>query len=418
MPSSDRPDVLVIGGGVVGLFCAYHLRRTGLAVTVVERGPIGGPQSCSSGNTGFVGTQGSMPLAEPSALAQGMRGLLNPESPLHIRPRWDGELLRWLWHFRRACNEEDAKAGFRILLDLKQRSLEILRELDASTFTQQGIVLAYKTPQAFERACRSVPDGVPLRVLELAELRKLEPDVEYDISGALFNEEGAYLHVPEFLTEFAQTLAGIGVEILAATEVLGFAVKDHKVIQVRTDRGYFRPQQTVIAAGTWSAECARKLDIGLTLQPAKGYAITVPASGKALRHPVILSEGRIAVAPLGDRVRFGGTLELSGMDSTISPRRVDAMLRTVREYLPALDTGEPREVWTGLRPCTPDGLPILGRADPYLNVVVACGHGHIGMGLAPASGRLIAQIVSGERPDMDLTPFRVDRYARHHRSAS
>jgi D-amino-acid dehydrogenase len=413
------PDVLVIGGGIVGLFCAYHLRRGGGSVAVVERGPVGGPQSCSYGNTGFVGTQGATPLAEPGVMAQGLRWLLNPESPLYIRPRWDGELLRWLWHFRRACNDRDAAAGFRVLVDLKKRSLEILRELCASgslapTFTAPGMVLAFKTPQGFEKACRSVPQavahGVPLRILGPGELRALEPDVEFDVCGALYNEDGAYLHVPDFVVEFARTLEGMGVEIQAQTEVVGFEVADHKVEQVRTTRGDLGPREVVIAAGTWSAECARKLDVRLELQPAKGYSITVRTPRNAPRLPVLLGEGKVALTPLGDRVRFGGTLELTGMDSAVSRRRVDGILRTVHAYLPRLESTETLETWSGFRPCTPDGIPFMGRAEPYRNLSVACGHGHIGMGLAPAGGRLIAQIVAGEQPDVDPAPFRIGRH--------
>lgn len=418
-PTRHDPDVLVVGGGIVGLFCAYHLRRGGSSVAVVERGSIGDPLSCSSGNTGFVGTQGAAPLAEPDVLAQGLRRLLSPGSPLHLRPRWDGELLRWLWHFRRACNDEDAQAGFRVLLDMKKRSLEILHELCASgglasTFTARGIVLAFKTPQTFEKACRSVPQavagGVPLRILRPGELRALEPDVEFDVCGALYNEEGAHLRLPDFVRELARTLEGMGVQIHAQTEVVGFQVAGREVAQVRTTRGDFRPRETVMAAGTWSTGCARMLDIGLTLQPAKGYTITVEAPRNAPRLPVVLSEGRVAITPLGDRLRFGGTLELAGADSTVSRRRVQGILRTVRDYLPRLEHTEPLETWSGLRPCTPDSLPFLGRAEPYRNLWIACGHGHIGMGLAPAGGKLIAQIVTGEQPDMDIAPFRLGRY--------
>lgn len=417
-PHAD-PDVLVIGGGIVGLFCAYHLRRIGASVTVLERGPVGGPQSCSYGNTGFVGTQGAAPLAEPGMLAHGMRGLLNPESPLYVRPRWDPELLRWLWHFRNACNAEDAKAAFRVLLDLKRRSLEILRELCATDglarhFTARGMVLAFKAEDAFEKACQSVPEtvarGVPLRVLGPGELRALEPEAEFDICGALFNAEGAYLHVPEFLGAFAETLQGMGVEIHAGTEVVGFETARHEVTRVRTALGDFRPRETVVAAGTWSAECARRLGVGLMLQPAKGYTVTVRTPPSAPRLPVILSEGRIAVMPVGDRLRFGGTLELSGPNSAVSRQRVEGILRTVRRYLPQLGHAEPLETWSGLRPCTPDSLPYLGRAPRYHNVSIATGHGHIGMGLAPAGGRLIAQLIAGEQPDMDLSPFRVARH--------
>lgn len=418
------PDVLVIGGGIVGLFCAYHLRRAGRSVTVVERGAIGDAQSCSSANTGFVGTHGAAPLAEPGIPAQGLRWLLNPQSPFYVKPRWDAQLASWFWHFRRACNDRDAKATFGVLLEMKKRSLDILREVCASEdlapmFTARGMVVAFKTEEGFQKACRSVPDavagGVPLRVLEPGELDDLEPGVEFDIHGALYNEEGAYLRVPEFVRGFGRHLERAGVVILADTEVLDFQVTDRAVTRVRTVRGDFRPAEVVIAAGAWSVACARKLDIGLKLQPAKGYSITMKAPANAPQLPVALSEGKVAITPLGDRIRFGGTLELTGMDATVSTRRTDGILRTVTAYLPRLEYPENLEIWSGLRPLTPDSRPLVGRVESYGNLSVACGHGHIGMGLAPASGRLLAQILAGERPDMDPAPFRIDRYRRGRR---
>jgi len=420
-PASRDPDVLIVGAGVVGLFCAYYLRRGGARVAVVDRGRVGGPLSCSYGNTGFVGTHGAAPLAAPGALAQALRGLGNPASPLSLRPRWDREMLRWLWHFRRFCNERDAAAGFRVLADMKQRSLAILRELCASgrlaaTFRAPGMVLAFRTQRGFEQACRSLPraaaSGVALRILTPADLRALEPGAEFDICGALFQEEGAYLRVPDFLVDLAGLLEGMGVQFHEQAEVVGFHVAGRAVEQVRTTRGDFRPGETVIAAGPWSAECARRLGIGLELQPVKGYAITVRMPQGAPRRPVLLSEGRVALAPLGDRLRFGGTLEVAGAGTAVSRRRVDGIRRTVRAYLPRLEDTETLEVWSGLRPCTPDSLPFLGRAEPYRNVWIACGHGHIGMGLAPVSGKLIAQLVAGEPTDIDITPLRIGRHDR------
>jgi D-amino-acid dehydrogenase len=420
-PPRPDPDVLVVGGGAVGLFCAYHLRLAGATVTVVERGPLGGPQSCSSGNTGFVGTQGAVPLAEPGVVAQGLRWLLNPESPFYIKPRLDAGLLRWLWQFRAACNERAATAGFGVLVDMKTRSLGILRELCSSgplaaEFAAPGMLLAFKTPQGFDKACRSVPQaverGVPLRVLGPGELAELEPYAEFDICGALYNADGAYLQVPGFVTEFGALLRRLGVEIHEHAGVTGFEAADRTVRRVRTPAGEFAPGEVVIAAGAWSAACARKLGVPLALQPAKGYSITVKMPPNGPRLPVILGEGKVALAPLGDRLRFGGTLELSGMDGAISQRRVDGILRTVQAYLPHLDDTDTLEIWSGLRPCMPDGLPAIGRAGRYRNLSIACGHGHIGMGLAPVSGKLIAQVVAGERPDIDLTPLRTNRYGR------
>jgi D-amino-acid dehydrogenase len=425
-PSPDgaagrEPDVLILGGGIVGLFCAYFLRCRGASVTVADRGQIGGPGSCSYGNTGFVGTQGSAPLAEPGILAQGLRWLADPESPFYIRPRLDPGLLSWLWHFRRFCNEDSARAVFGVLLAMKQRSLAILTELCAQgslapTFTAPGIVVACKTPEGFEKARRSVAQasalGVPLRVLEPGELAELHPDAEFDICGALLNAEGAALYVPEFVLAFARLLDGMGVRLCPGADATGFEVAGQRVTKVITTRGDFTPGEVVIAAGAWSPACARKLGVGLAMQPAKGYSITVKAPPNGPRLPVLLSEGKVAVMPLGDRLRFGGTLELAGYSSEISARRVAGIQRTVGAYLPTLEPTETLETWSGLRPCTPDSLPFIGRAGGYGNLSIACGHGYIGMGLAPGTGELLAQIISGERPGTDPTPFRIDRFGR------
>jgi D-amino-acid dehydrogenase len=431
MPAPDAaaaahdPDVLVIGGGVAGLFCAYYLRRAGARVTVVERGRLGGPQSCSYGNTGFAGTQGAAPLAEPGVLRQGLRWLADPHSPLYIRPRLDPALARWLWQFRRVCTEQDFKAGFAVLAEMKRRSLDLLREVCgegplAGTLREPGMVLAFKTAQGFAKACRAVPHavahGVPLRVLGPGELAELEPDAEFDICGALYNAEGAYLHPGDFMAGLTERASAAGVRLLSDAQAVGFEVSGTTITGVATTRGDFRPGEVVIAAGAWSAECARKLGIRLAVTPAKGYSITVKTPAGAPRLPVVLGEGKVAIAPFGDLLRFGGTLELSGMAASgISRRRVEGILATVRACLPRMAAAAPEEIWSGLRPCTPDSLPFLGRAAPYDNLALACGHGYIGMGLAPVSGKLVAQVLTGETPDMELAPFRAGRFGRRAR---
>jgi D-amino-acid dehydrogenase len=424
MPSAATradPGVLVIGAGVVGLFCAYYLRLAGASVTVIERGEVGGPQSCSSGNTGFVGTQGAAPLAEPGVLGQSLRWLASQQSPFSIRPRPSPALAAWLWHFRRLCNEDDARACFGVLLDLKRRSLSILREVCgtgdlAESFTERGMIVAFRTEQAFDKACRSVPQavarGVPLWPVDAGELRELEPGLEFDIHGALFNAEGAAVAVPAFIRAFAARLAGMGVRFVTGTQVTGFdlAATGRRISVVRTTGGDFTPDEVVIAAGAWSVRCARMLGLRLMLQPAKGYTVTIPAPSAAPRRPVLLSEGKVALMPLGDRLRLGGTLELAGMNDSVSRKRVDGIVSTVRSYLPGLAIGEDRQTWSGFRPCTPDSLPLLGRAGSYSNLSVACGHGYIGMGLAPSTGQVIAQLVAGQVPEVDVTPFRADRF--------
>ncbi len=264
--------------------------------------------------------------------------------------------------------------------------------------------------------------GIPVRELGPGELRALEPAAEFDVCGALYNEEGAALRVPAFLTGLAGLLTEQGVRISEHTEVTGFGVTGsaaagagrtgRRIEQVQTSAGILRPGCTVLAAGSGSARCARQLGLRLQLQPAKGYSITVATPPGAPGRPVLLSEGKVALTPMGDRLRIAGTLELSGPDRSVSATRLAGIRQTVSAYLPRMGPAQTLETWCGLRPCSPDGLPFLGRAEPYRNLAVACGHGHVGMGLAPASGRLIAQVVTGEQPDIDLAPLRPDRYRR------
>ncbi|QBS39131.1 FAD-binding oxidoreductase [Nocardia sp. CS682] len=417
-PVRSDPDVVVVGGGVAGLFCAYQLRRSGASVTVLERGELGGPQSCSYGNTGFVGTHGAAPLAEPGMRSLRTLGMLSPDAAFYVKPRLDGELLRWLGHFGRACSAPAAAAGFRALVGMKKRSLEILLGLCespsiAATFESPGIVLTYRTAEGFAAASRSVArtvaSGVPLRILGPGELDELEPKTRFAIHGALYNPEGAYLRVPEFVIEFGRLLREMGIEICERTDVLGLEVRARKVVGLHTNRGDLRPRDVVVAAGAWSTECARLAGIGLTLQPIKGYSVTMDMPPSGPSRPVLLSEGRVAMVPLGDRLRIGGRLELTGMNNNISDRRVQGMLRTVREYLPELEETQTRETWSGLRPCTPDGLPLIGRTG-LRNLLVAVGYGHIGMGLAPAGGELISHILAGEQPITEPAPLRPDRF--------
>ncbi|WP_238846612.1 NAD(P)/FAD-dependent oxidoreductase [Nocardia arthritidis] len=422
-PVRDDPDVVVVGGGVAGLFCAYYLRLGGASVTVLERGALGGPQSCSYGNTGFVGSHGAAPLAEPGMRSLRALGMLRPDAPWYIEPRADAELLRWLWHFRRACSAEAAAAGFRVLAGMKRRSLELLDALCSSEnfaaeLDSPGIVLTFKSARGFAEASRAVPravdNGIPLRVLGPDELGELEPKTRFDIHGALYNPEGAYLHVPEFVTEFGRMLRDLGVEICEHTEVTGFETEWRRVRLLRTNRGEFRPADVVVAAGAWSADCARMAGIGLLLQPVKGYSVTMERPASAPSRPVLLSEGRIAMVPLGERLRVGGRLELTGMNGAAADRRVRAMLRTVRDYLPALEETRILETWSGFRPCTPDSLPLIGRAGDFGNLLVAAGHGHIGMGLAPAGGELVGQLLSGAQPVTDPIPLRPNRFGGGH----
>lgn len=399
------PEVLVVGGGVAGLFCAYHLRRRGLDVTVVESGPVGGPQSCSAGNTGFVGTHGSAPL---------------DQAALRVPDRPDPAAARWLRHFRAAGTAESAAAAFDVLVGLKKRGLAVLRELRGTgalgtTLAEPGMLLAYRTAEGLAAARESVPravaSGVPLRELGPGELAALEPGVPFAAAGALVNPEGAVVHAPAFVFALARLLVRHGVRVRPGTEVLGLDVERGRVRQVRTSRGDLRPGRVVLAAGAWTADWAARLGVRLELQPVRGHSVTLRAPAGSPGRPVLLGEETVALTPLGATMRAAGGLQLAGFDRAVDGAEVDRLLRAVRAHLPGLERTETVAVWSGLRPCTPDSVPLLGPLPAVRDVTVACGYGHVGMGLAPAAGELAARAVTGEAAEAELAPFRPDRFA-------
>ncbi|MDQ1720932.1 MAG: D-amino-acid dehydrogenase, partial [Pseudonocardiales bacterium] len=239
-PTAD-PDVLVVGGGIAGVFCAYFLRRAGHSVAVVEQAAVGDPAGCSYGNTGFV-ANGGVPLAGPAALRHGLRSVLRPDDRLALPPTLDRDRLRWCRQLHRAGSEQQVRQSVAVMLEMKRRSLEILHELPAdgqphAAFTPAGVVQAYKSADGFARACRAVPqavaNGVRLRVLEPGELRTLEPDTEFDIAGALYNEGGGFLRVPSFVVSLARTLTEMGVDLVEDCTVEGFEVAGRTAVAVR-----------------------------------------------------------------------------------------------------------------------------------------------------------------------------------------
>ncbi|MFL6163344.1 MAG: NAD(P)/FAD-dependent oxidoreductase [Jatrophihabitantaceae bacterium] len=416
----DEPDVLVIGAGIAGLCCAHFLRQAGYSVTVADRAAVGDPSACSSGNTGFLGA-GAGPL--DGTLLGGMRSAMRPDDRLALPPTLDPDRLRWFWHCRRAGRDGSVRLRSATAIQaLKQRSQQLMDELAGLGYTASGMVHAYRTAEAFALALATLPRlvaaGIPLRKLSADELRELEPDAEFTIAGALHNPVAGFFATPDFTLALARLLVERGVRIRQHSPVDGFRMSGGAIAEVRTGSDTIRPREVVIAAGAWSGQLTRLLGLRVPVQPVRGHSITVQGPENAPRRPVLLVEGTVAMRPHGDRLRFGGDLTLIGLDAGMSRRRIARLLATVHDHLPTLRwTGQP-EVWTGFRPCTPDSLPMLGRVPGYANLTIATGHGHSGMGLAPASGELIAQLLSDRQPLIDPTPFRPDRFLPARRRSS
>jgi D-amino-acid dehydrogenase len=408
-------DVLVIGGGVVGVCAAYFLGQQGRQVTLVEKGEL--CAGSSYGNAGLVVPSHSVPLAAPGVAFKALRWMLDPESPFYIAPRLDAALWRWLWRFWRSGSERHVRRSLPLLRDLHLASRGLFAELTrlegmACAYEERGALYAFRSRAGLEAGAREArrleEAGVRARVLDRAQVEELQ-GMEVRAEGGVYYPQDAHLVPDRFVRGLSRHLGET--EILPQTEVLALRRTGGRIGLVRTTRGDFVPHEVVLAAGSWSPLLAGQLGLSLPIQPAKGYSITFKKPLPCPAVPLLLGEAKVGVTPMGEWLRFAGTLELAGLDLSINQRRVEAILRAVPAYLPQLDPQamELVEIWRGLRPATPDGLPFLGRAPGCDNLTVAAGHATIGLSLGPITGKLVSQVVCGS-PEMELRLLRVDRF--------
>jgi D-amino-acid dehydrogenase len=411
--------IVVIGGGVIGVCAAYYLAQRGAPVTLVERADVAA--GASYGNAGLVVPSHSVPLAAPGVWRRGLRWMLDPDSPFYIRPRASRDLARWLLRFRRACTDAHVRHALPVLRDLGVASLGLYRELAARPglefgFRQDGVLMVYRTAAGLDHerheAARLEGAGIASRTLDGAGVRALEPCLRADLAGGVFYPDDAHVTPDRFVRGLARVCEGLGVQLRTGTEVLGLTTRGRSITAVETTRGDLAADQVVLAAGPWSAGLARSLGLDLPLEAAKGYSVTCDRPADGPTRPVLLGEARVAVTPMGDALRFAGTLELAGLDLTINRRRVAAIRRAVPQYLAGDDAYRVREIWRGLRPCSPDGLPYVGRPARLDNLVVATGHAMVGVSLGPITGALVADLVTGAPPRVDLAPLHPDRFGR------
>ncbi len=412
----QKADVVVAGAGVAGVCAAHALAARGRRVLVADRGAPG--SGCSGGNAGLVVPSHSLPMASPGALAQGLRYLFNPDSPFTIRFRWSPALWGWLWKFRAACTEERARRAAPLLRELHLASAALYERLAGPGgvdchFARQGLLLVYQTPaglhEGLEEAKILNGFGLETRILDPEAARALVPALRPGLAGAVHYPADAHLDPLKFVQGLARQAAGA--EFLAGTEITGVRAEGRRIRALLTSQGELEGEQFVLAAGSWSPELGRALGLSLPIQPAKGYSLTLQAPPVPPALPLLLMEARVAVTPMGPSLRIAGTLELAGLDLSINERRVEAIRRGARSGLEGLEGLPEREVWRGLRPCTPDGLPYLGRPRRWDNLVVAAGHAMIGLSLGPITGELVARLVTGEDPGHDLSLLSPDRYA-------
>ena len=410
--------VAVVGGGVIGLCTALYCARRGWRVTVIERNGAE-RDGCSYQNGGMVVPSHFVPLAAPGMVALGLRMMWNPASPFYIKPRASLGLADWALKFWRASSAEHVRRAAPLLRDLTLASRDCYEELAAEAddfgFVKSGMLLLCKTPHALEEKAATADYaralGIAADVLDAAGVAALEPGIRMDVAGGVHYTLDCRLAPDRLMASLQRRLEASGVKFLWNTAVDGF-IANGRIRAARTPKGEVEADEFVVSSGSWSPTLMRGLGVKLPMQAGKGYSLTLPHTNGTPRMGAILAEARMAVTPIGGAVRFGGTMELAGLNEDINPIRVRGIIDAVPRYYPDIKREDFDGVrpWRGLRPCTPDGLPYLGRPASVPNLVVAAGHAMMGVSLGPITGRLAAGMLSGEKPELDISLLSPNRY--------
>jgi D-amino-acid dehydrogenase len=412
-------EVAIVGGGVIGVCSAYYLAQKGLKVLLMEKGEIA--SGCSYGNGGLIVPSHAVPLASPGALGNGLRWLLDSGSPFYIKPRLDIDLVKWLTRFAFASQHQQMMRSLPVMRDVLLASRLLYDDLSQSPgfdfgLEGNGALQVFATENGLkggvEEAHLLETFDIPIKVMSAADVCDLEPALRPRMAGGIYYPRDAHIDPFRFVTGLAEKARELGVEILTGTEVLAFETRNGNILSIKTTRGDVHPLKVLLAAGSWSPEIARTLELKIPIQAAKGYSLTFEKPAISPKLPLLFGEVSVVVNPLSDALRVAGTLELAGMDFSINMRRLDAIRRGANQYLPGLDQARVIETWRGLRPCTPDGLPIISRSNAFDNLFIAAGHAMLGMSLGPITGKLVSQLVNEERTDFNLTPFNIKRFYR------
>lgn len=415
--SQATEQVVVVGGGVIGAACAHYLSRAGRSVTLIEQRTFG--SGCSHGNCGYVCPSHILPLARPGALQDTIKTLFARNSPLLVRWRLDPAMWRWFWQFARKCNRRDMLQAGHAIQALLTSSRTLYDQLVADTLSDiewetQGLLLVFHSQRGMDRYAAT--DHLLRREFDMgatrydsAGLQALEPSLNRDVAGAWHYLTDAHLRPDKLMLAWQRVLTAQGVAIREQCQLRDLLVDGRLVRGVVTSQGEIRADQVVVAAGAWTPLLGRLLGVPIPIQPGKGYSLTMPRPKLCPRHSMIFEEHHVAATPMVSAFRIGSTMEFTGYDAGLTPARLQILRDAAAIYLREPHTEPVVESWAGWRPMTPDGLPMIGRVPAAENLLVAAGHGMLGVSMSPSTGLLVAEIASGKTPHIDPAPYALDR---------
>ncbi|MGV8815667.1 MAG: NAD(P)/FAD-dependent oxidoreductase [Gelidibacter sp.] len=410
-------EVIIIGGGIIGLCSAYYLHKEGHKVSIIDQSNL--DAGASYVNAGFLSPSHFLPLAAPGVMKQGIKWMFNKSSPLYIKPRLDADFLKWTLAFNKSCTAKHVNKSIPIIRDITLLSQELYRSLKEDEnfqfqYEKKGLLMLCQSEKMLEEEIK-VADlarqiGLEASEISLEDLKQLQPNVSFNIMGATYFKCDSHMTPQEFMTDMKTYLKGSGVEFFTNEKVTDIELEKGNITSIKTNRKNYQADEFVLAAGSWSALLGKKLSLQLLLQAGKGYRMNTNQD-TGISIPAILSEAKVAVTPMNGFTRFAGTMEIAGINHDINAARVDAIANAVTNYYPGilLNQEEKDNVQAGLRPVSPDGLPYIGRSKKCLNLTIATGHAMMGWGMGSATGKLVSEVISNKETSLNLAPFNPDR---------
>jgi D-amino-acid dehydrogenase len=414
--NASKKHCVVIGAGIVGSSCAWHLRRKGLKVTLID--PVEPGMSCSFGNAACLSRSSVIPFSYPGMIKKVPGWMLDPLGPMRIRPLDFPGLAPWFWQFWRASNmskvEEVAVAQKKLMDSVFEDYDEILNATDSAHLRRsKGAIHLYDTEKEYQQDQWQVElrrrMGFDSHRLAPQELKQLVPALKLDNGVAVMMPDWHQLLDPQKVTQRIAEHSFADGTIWVKDKVEGIKSNDHGVTVSTASGASINADKLVVAAGSWSNKVARWLDYTVPMIAKRGYHSMIVNPGVELDYPVMSLSRVFVMTPLNDGLRVAGTAEFAALDAEPDYRRAKVLLKHAAHYLEGLQTDEVTE-WMGQRPMMADSMPVISRSPGHSNVFYAFGHGHYGLTQGPTTGKHIASLVTGETPAVDLTPFRFDRF--------
>ncbi|WP_106790648.1 FAD-binding oxidoreductase [Aquimarina sp. Aq78] len=410
-------EVIIIGGGIIGLCSAYYLHKEGHHVTIIDQSAM--DSGASYVNAGYLSPSHIIPLAAPGVMKKGLKWMFNPTSPLFIKPRLNSDFLRWTWAFNKSCSVKNVNQGIAAIKDIAVLGRDLYSEIRSDEnfsfqLEKKGLLMICQTEKMLEEEIHvgkmATKEGLPVKELSFDELKQMEPNVQLQAKGAVLYECDWHTTPQTFMDEMKAFLEASGVTIHKNKKVEDISIQNNKITSIHTKNTSYTADEFVLAAGSWSNLLSKKLGIKLLLEAGKGYRINSERD-LGITMPAILTEAKIAVTPMQGFTRFAGTMEIAGINHKINKVRVETIANATQRYYPdiKLSNAEKEAATSGLRPVSPDGLPYIGKSNTCNNLTIATGHAMMGWTMGTSTGKLVSEIISDQKPSLNLEAYHPDR---------